>query len=76
MLTATSAGAAVGVLAAAFAVLFMKTHKVMEKLVRLLGLHVSVTAKTWCVVYAHGVCNDQHMVCAMISILFDVLMIS
>ena len=68
MLTVTSAGAAVGVIAAAFAVLFMKTHRVLEKLVSLLGLHVSITAKAWHSVYAHGVC--------MIRISIDVLMIS
>ena len=36
-----AAGAVVGVIAAAFAVLFMKIHHVFEKLVSSLGLHVS-----------------------------------
>lgn len=37
-----SAGAAVGVIAAAFAMLFMNIHKVLGKLVSSLGLHVSI----------------------------------
>lgn len=42
LLTATClAGAVVGVIAAAFAVLFMKIHKVFEKIVSSVGLHVS-----------------------------------
>lgn len=36
------AGACVGIVAAGFAILFMQIHKVVQKAVSLLGLHVSI----------------------------------